>query len=291
MRRAVDAFVRGLPLDDRSRRVLDETLLDWELEAVGAPTPSSRFVVELRSLLAVARAFVFVSVRDLPRVPAWWLLGRLALFGVVPVAILMSFSRDPWPIQTLRLGIKVLAGWLPLAFFYSIAWRPAARRPPILAVAVCGSALIAAFVLYISPHVMWRFYELQFRQLNRPYPAAPPVLIWHWWEVAEVCGPIALTPALIVFAEAFRNLSRWRRFVLSALAPFLYVVLSSIVWLVPELTTGRAPTLVFPRMVLFALGLGVPIRFPFADAAAQVLFAVVLLWLSTRLTRPESAEA
>ena len=66
MRRAVVAFVRGLPLDRRSRRVLDETLLDCEHEAVGATTVLMRFAVELRSLLSIARVLVFgVGIRPL----------------------------------------------------------------------------------------------------------------------------------------------------------------------------------------------------------------------------------
>ena len=300
MRRAVESFMRGLPLDPRARRVVDETLLDWAREAADATTAPARLGVELRSLLSIARALAFATVRDIPRVPIGWLSGRLGLFGVLPVAIIVVLAPGLAPIQALRIAAMLLTGWLPFAFFYAIAWRPASRSLPILAVAAFGGALIATFVLYISPHVMWRLFEEQFREANRLYPAAVRArqaelfdewgarltLVPRWWLMAEALGPVALTAALVVFAEAVRHLSRWRRVVI-ALAPCLYAV--AISGVASALSYQRLNFMLLTRalMLMFFGLVSAPEPGPFAvfGAATQLLLALALVWASTRLTR------
>ena len=67
MRGLLAAFVRGLPLDTRSRRALDEALLDWAHETARANTFAGRCVVEARSVVSLGRALTSVVACDVSR--------------------------------------------------------------------------------------------------------------------------------------------------------------------------------------------------------------------------------
>ena len=84
MRAVIEAFVRGLPLDERARRVLDQTFFDWAHEAAEASRWWGRARVHARSIASVGRALALISVRNLRQIPVAWLAGRLVLFGVLP---------------------------------------------------------------------------------------------------------------------------------------------------------------------------------------------------------------
>jgi succinoglycan biosynthesis transport protein ExoP len=62
MRRLFEQLVSSLPLDPRSRRVLDETLNDWKHEEGSIDAALRRWLSDLRSAWSVARALVLVSV-------------------------------------------------------------------------------------------------------------------------------------------------------------------------------------------------------------------------------------
>ncbi len=285
MRRTIDAFARGLPLDNRSRRVLDETLLDCEYEAAQARTAAARVWVDLRSLVSIARALVFVSLRELPRIPVWWLVSRLAAFGVLPVVVFTLLTPSTDPLQALRIGTVLFTGWLPLAFFYMMAWRPAARSLPVLAVAICAGGLIGSLVLYISPHALWRFYEEGFRNARHPLSRIPLFPNWltpNWLGFVDVLGPVALTAALVVFAEATRRMSRRRRLILIVLAPCLYAAPFACLSGGLALLTGQAFPVILTSSLIF-LGQG---PFRLVNAGSQVLLAVALIWWSSRVARP-----
>jgi hypothetical protein len=82
MRRLVTRFLDGLPCDPRSRRALDETLLDWAHEVHAEGSPVRQALIALRNLFAVVRAVVESTARGLIHVPYGWLAGRAMLFAL-----------------------------------------------------------------------------------------------------------------------------------------------------------------------------------------------------------------
>src|SRR5262245_66273402 len=86
MRRLVTWLLDGLPFDPRSRRALDETLLDWGHEEDAEH--SKRWLVGISGALAVLRALVVSTCRETVSLPFAWLVKRTALFGVLPAMLL-----------------------------------------------------------------------------------------------------------------------------------------------------------------------------------------------------------
>jgi hypothetical protein len=288
MREAVEAFIRGLPLDARARRVLDQTLLDWAHEADAAPSGLARAWVHLRSFVSCARALVLVTAREVPHVPVLWFAGRLVLFGVLPAFVLVAFLPPRYSVFSVVDSVILLAGWLPLALFYSVAWRPADRRLPVLALALCGAVLVVVFALYVVPAVYWLHIRRQFLTANLgPMPTWSLIGAPSSWALVTVTPPAAMTAALVVLADTVRLLSAWPRRLLLVLTPFLYVLLSSGVWLASEFLTNQWRGLQGLTWTLTLLELRVRGFAPLAlvNAAGDALLALAVVWTATRLNR------
>ena len=162
MRRLLGGLLAALPFDPRGRRALDETLLDWAAEARGASTLAGRTTACLCGAVAVSRAVCAVTLSEVARVPVLWLVGRVALFGMLP-PILLSLvwflslpGEAPWrellsratTTDAIALHVLLLPNlvmpWLPVAFALAVAWPTHQRRAPIV-----GAATIACVVALI----------------------------------------------------------------------------------------------------------------------------------------------
>ena len=157
MRRAISWFLAGLPFDARSRRAIDETLLDWDEEATALrqaqgrrARPLEATVVELRGVASILRVTALSVLRE--SVDFRWFVSlgwRFAmLFGF---AFLMAFpstltyadSDRALLLLTLSLLPSAIASLLPLALLLILAWRPPAGRGP----AVGGVMLVVVGTL------------------------------------------------------------------------------------------------------------------------------------------------
>lgn len=163
MRAAIEALIRGLPLDERARRILDETLLDWTIEADASSWVGGRVTVGVRSVVSIVRVLTVVSVRGATALPIAWLAGRMVLFGLLPclafaiaiearlpgvVAQLPAWQRARYE---LYLSMAMLTATLPLALFYAVAWRPATRTFPVLGMASASAWLVVVYRAGILP--------------------------------------------------------------------------------------------------------------------------------------------
>jgi hypothetical protein len=168
MRRAIAWLVGGLPFDARSRRTLDETLLDWEGEATEAKTLSEAAVTELRGVLSVARVTWMSVVRE--AVDVGWLRGlggRFAVVGLIVLALTVLFCVGM--VWNFGLGMvevvpfymaAVLFAILPTALFLIIAWRPRGGSRPSVGTALVLTAGLFALTQWALPHWQWRAQEL-----------------------------------------------------------------------------------------------------------------------------------
>ena len=247
MRRAIAWFLAGLPFDARSRRAIDETLLDWEGEATALrqaqgreARPLEATVIELRGAVSILRVTSLSVLREI--VDLRWVVSlgwRFAtLFGF---AFLMAFpstltyadSDRALLLLTLSLLPSTIASLLPLALLLVVAWRPPAGRGP----AVGGVMLVVvgtlALVGWIIPSSLQGFREMVFWILMnregqisaglRSVQASPSVL--------QLAGWICLNGALALFASALAQQGGLRSRVWLPVAPLgLFATYAGISW-------------------------------------------------------------
>jgi hypothetical protein len=290
VRAAIQALIGGLPLDERARRLLDETLLDWTIEADASSSLAARLSVELRSVVAIVRVLAVASVRESTAIPVAWLAGRVALFGLLCLVVQIAiFARFPgivarqgaevalyngdvvladvhFVIDYGYLAIVTLAGTLPLALFYAVAWRPAARALPIVGVASVGALLVAAYRAAILPEHLVDG-RVPVSLVQRFGLDLPLVLTF----VTLAC----MTFALAILGEAvFRT--RWSRRVaiLLSAAPLYFAVIFLAAMLQRFLIAALARGVWLPPRSISSM-LGVPVGY------AAILIAS--LWWARRL--------
>ena len=131
MRRAIAWVLAGLPFDARSRRAIDETLLDWDREATEAQTLSAATGAEVRGVLSIARVTSRSVLRE--AIDFGWCreLGRrfrIAFLSLlVPVLILTVMGLADVGLVALRLGVLLM---LALGTWYLppvLNWLPDIR--------------------------------------------------------------------------------------------------------------------------------------------------------------------
>src|SRR5262245_29641158 len=106
MRCAIAWLIDGLPFDPRSRRALDETMLDWAHEQRNAPTLGRRVLVQLRAAVAIARAVASAVVGDIVRTPWMPLTFRALVVLVTPLVAITCYSYAVfWPDLRLAAGM------------------------------------------------------------------------------------------------------------------------------------------------------------------------------------------
>jgi hypothetical protein len=166
----VAAILAGLPFDARSRRALDETMLDWAHEQSTAGAASARALTSVRALAGVARAVAWTVLQETEHAPYGWLAGQMAMFALFPAALMaMWLYAHCWPglVALTSTGarfelsallvpheIEVL---LPLMFFLAVACARGMRRLPGVGLALVASALSLVFTGWVEPLANHRF--------------------------------------------------------------------------------------------------------------------------------------
>jgi hypothetical protein len=155
MRRLVGRLLEILPFDPRSRRAIDETLLDWAREAGQASSIGGRSVAHVLGLLGVLRAAAGCSLSEIWRAPVRWIALRLMWFGV-PMSLLLTLpqvthlAKSIGGFRAAEAFVWLLPGSLILAaapaLLLALAWRPGQRHVPAIGTAIIAS--LAMFVLW-----------------------------------------------------------------------------------------------------------------------------------------------
>ena len=168
MRRVIGAMLRALPFDDRSRRALDEAMLDWAFEAQAIPAGARRWWIAARSLAGVVRAIAYATLRESVARPSAGLLSRALIFVVVPSLVLTLAQNGGAGLgsrvsQAQGIAIDALL-WpatmflvAPIGLFLALSRVPRARQIPAVGVSVV--VLVAALVLggWVVPWANQRF--------------------------------------------------------------------------------------------------------------------------------------
>jgi hypothetical protein len=160
MRRFTTWIIDGLPFEPRSRRAIDETLLDWAHEEDRAASRSARWRVALAGAIAIVRTVGGSTFREAGQVPVSWLAGRFALFAGLPAAALslpfISALGELNAVQTAALLAVVVCEFLPmvapLGLLLCLMWR--ADRP---ALPVAGTALLVSAAMFVLTGVLLPF--------------------------------------------------------------------------------------------------------------------------------------
>lgn len=141
-----ERWLSRLPLDPRTQRAIEETVIDGRTEFAAATSMADRALVFLRNVLALARTLSFASLREI----AWSLrlIGVLRMIGfslAITVAI-RAYSAWLYPYQrhSQALFILELSSLMVPVGAYLTAIADTARRPPILALLVVAGSLMAA---------------------------------------------------------------------------------------------------------------------------------------------------
>ena len=181
-----------IPFDVRSRRAIDETLLDWTHEAAAAATPGARIAVNLRSTLALLRTLVFASAAETWRVPAGWFLSRLLILIILPASLLTwsAFGAlatalkfpSPAALDAFAMLVMNMAATIaPMGFFYFPGWLPRKRPVPLFGTALLAACLMLLATGWIVPATNQRFREVASTTLNGG--ASPSRLDRGWTEL------------------------------------------------------------------------------------------------------------
>jgi hypothetical protein len=265
MRRVIRALAQRVPLDDRSRRAIDETLLDWAHEDALGAAPGRRLLAQLRGLASFARVLAFVTIAETWRVPIGWLFLRMSLVLVIPATLLvlatmpsdLSFGGHlSWHRQ---LGARAsfipsVAFWIaPFSAFCLGLWTAGPRRVGPLGIGVI--TLMVMFILggWLAPLSTQWFRVLVYATLtNLTFADAagatdlargvpeffPSELVLAALDGSRAAGSLLLHKLLTPFAAAAcvllgysaRRLQRGRRLIACGLA-FASLYLSAFVGL------------------------------------------------------------
>jgi hypothetical protein len=255
MRRVIATLLDRLPFDDRSRRAIDQTLLDWTHEASEALTPAGRCRVAAVGLSGVARTVAASVALEVAHVPLAWLMWRVALVAAAPAALMAL----PW---VLDLQSDAAASWsallppavsllpqaavviLPAALFVAVAYPPLDRMVPAIGLslmAVIGTLAIGAWVVPAANHY-FRLSEYALaagvditeagRRVWRGPGELGPLELWararEDWSTPFTGvllfkgGLAALSGALVVLGGCVAGIPRRRRWLPVVLVPAAY---------------------------------------------------------------------
>ena len=227
MRRAIGWLLAGLPFDTRSRRAIDETLLDWDGEATEARTLSEVTGAEIHGVVSILRVASLSVVRE--AIDFSWCrgLGRrfrrfAAVTAVVGVLATASAVSDLGT-AALALGTlmaSVLSLWfLPSALLLIIAWRPLTRTGPSLGASLVVGLMTLVAVWWVLPVVSDPLNEIiqaRIRALAEagvPGFAGPPPRNPAVSPGIDVAGIVCLVAGAMMFAGALARRSglhsRW----------------------------------------------------------------------------------
>jgi hypothetical protein len=220
MRRIVAWFFGGIPFDGRSRRAIDETLMDWAHEVRQAPTRGRRAFATLQGALAVARVVSLSVLREAADLD--WCRGLVLRFGLLAgVVALFSVGQSAIMFPGLGAGILrvsflttpvILLALLPPALLLILAWRPAGRSVPTAGAAcllAVASLVLAGWLVPLSSDRVNDLLDQSLRPMPPDLQDSPPLAdslplpsamrlhmtSWAW-----------LFAAVVIFAS---KLARW----------------------------------------------------------------------------------
>jgi hypothetical protein len=215
MRRAIAWLLAGLPFDARSRRAIDETLLDWEGEATEAQTFWEATGAELHGVASILRVTSLSVLRE--SLDLTWCRGlgrRFRIFGATAAVmglLLTAMAVSSLGTAAIALGTliaSVLSLWfLPSALFLIVAWRPLARNTPPLGSAMFVGLVTMAAVGWLLPLISDPLNEIIKTRVmalaaTDPAFAGPPPRGSAPWPGIDLAGIAGLVTAAIVFAGA-----------------------------------------------------------------------------------------
>jgi hypothetical protein len=182
--RRVAEVIFGTMLDERARRVLEETFLDWAHEVQAAATVPARFRCHTRGVLSVLRAFAGVVAQDvasLPKSGVWIRAG--ALLAITYVSYWQSYARlMPANVRApdgVTAAALLFPAWVlmcgPGALFISALRRPrqGQQGTPFLGLAILSFVLAFAGAGWVVPAANQEFRQVIFemhggdRELSR----------------------------------------------------------------------------------------------------------------------------
>ena len=149
MKAAIEALIRGLPLDERARRILDETLLDWTIEADASWSFGGRIWVGARSVVSIVRVLAVVSVRGATALPIAWLAGRMVLFGLLPSLAFTIAIDARLPGVVAQLPVWQRSGY---ELYLAMAMLTAT---PLYVAALFGTAMLQTFLIGAAARHGW----------------------------------------------------------------------------------------------------------------------------------------
>jgi hypothetical protein len=243
----IASLLRALPLDARGRRAVDETLADWKLEDERPGSPGRRAWHSVLGCASLFRVLAGLTVQDTITMPMGWLLGRLALFLLVPsvltaLPVLIQLFHSPslrtpsGLVAALLLLPAGIAAMLPLGFFFAVARPPRDRSVPILGAMLWSFLLALVITNWAVPSANQTFREITFHlngfsgSLPRGNPEFSLFTLasraraegWQSEAAAHLrvrTALVVLCPVMIFLMIALRRLSRGRRLVWFALVP------------------------------------------------------------------------
>lgn len=299
--------LRALPFGSRGRRIVDETLNDWELEEAEAAAPADRLLASLRGTGGIVRALAAATALDVLEVRYLPLVTRVVIFTILPPLLLVCLAQS---LTTSTVEVTVAQRFwstvlflpvyaqmlLPVAFFLALAW-PSHRRAPatigLFLFATIATFAAVAWLVPLSQDAFDRFWwtiNLQQHpraELQHFLPAwSLTALLRKAWSDGAVIGQLpfglglAVLAGLSVFAGSRVALGRgrWFRFRLLALVPIYLGALSVL--------TGApgAGSLLAYRVIYEP-------AFRWVFFAAFAAFYAQMLWRHPKVTIPVSAAA
>ncbi|MEZ5317754.1 MAG: hypothetical protein R2752_10170 [Vicinamibacterales bacterium] len=225
-------LLAAIPFDPRSRRAIDETLLDWEAEAGRTTSPMRRWLLDVRTLVALARVLFVASLRTCRTTPWATTAVRMAVC-LCPLALTLAFRARLfervqhlpvryWPESLAALALTSSILIVPLAAFYAAATWPVSRPVPrtgLLAVAVAFVLCAARLGGAASWHVQTisTDYILFERGYREPGPiglvdlgladAAGRVVTGAWQALTPGGAATLVNPRTMVFLVAMAIMS------------------------------------------------------------------------------------
>lgn len=297
MKRFVEFVLGALSLDDRGRRAVDETLLDWEHEAAVARSLLGRMVCDLRAAASMIRVLALISIADIARLPRSPVLLRIGLWLVVPFVVMTAWTdRSGFPLTYVTLVAMAFCSWvllsMPVALFLSAS--PQTRLPqPFLGLAFASLVIMAITAGWLQPALNHEFREqvyesrggqgklvlergfseLTLRELLSVRRDDDLRARAHRLQLANLkLALIAACPGFVFLASQVSTLSRWRRRTYAVAVPLFYVALWGVIGFAPRGATKIGLYwLPLAFAILATLGLALERRSATAQPAARSL--------------------
>jgi len=280
MRRIVTWLLDGLPFDPRSRRALDETLLDWAHEEAGGRSVAAKGLALCGGLLAIVRAIAGSALKESSDVPIGWFSARVVRHAVLPTAVAavvlawplasaFSYYRAAQLIATFAPTLVVM--FAPPALVLALAWRADARRVPAAGAALAASCLVPLMTVVILPPATWAFGEIYMRALAEAIGVDRPLSAeaMAWRRLLGIAGGPIPVIVWLVGSGASAGACVWFGAALSA-----RVRLRSVLWLV------AVPIVYFAMSGVVSVLIRLVASGPLADAVGTWVFASLVLALA-----------